>query len=86
MPLAIEYSGRKDDKNEGQRLIIIKPGGTIIVHAAIGLKPLNYQAKEAKFKIQNHDNRLIITSESIKTKESLRIKFSQIPKIIKPFA
>jgi hypothetical protein len=82
----IEYSGRKKDKNEGQRLIIIKPGGTIIVHAAIGLKPLNYQTKEAKFKIQNHDNRLIITSESFKTKEKLIIKFCQIPKIIKPFA
>ncbi|SNQ59050.1 Superfamily II helicase [Candidatus Methanoperedens nitroreducens] len=81
----IEYSGRKDDKNEGQRLIIIKPGGTIIVHGVTGLKPLNYQAKEAKFKIQNHDNRLIITSESTKAKEKLVIKFSQIPKIVKPF-
>ncbi|KCZ71489.1 superfamily II helicase [Candidatus Methanoperedens nitroreducens] len=81
----IEYSGRKDDRNEGQRLIIIKPGGTIIVHAATGLKPLNYQAKEAKFKIQNHDSSLVITSESARTKEKLRIKFSQTPRIIKPF-
>ncbi len=82
----IEYSGRKDNKNEGQRLVIIKSGGTIIVHAMTGLKPLNYQAKGAKFKIQNHDNRLIITSENYKAKEKLIIKFNQIPKIIKPFS
>ncbi len=81
----IEYSGRKDDKNEGQRLIIIKPGGTIIVHAVTGLKPLNYQARGAKFNIQNSNDRLIITSESTRTKEKLVIRFSQIPKIIKLF-
>ncbi|MCX9009935.1 MAG: endonuclease NucS [Candidatus Methanoperedens sp.] len=81
----IEHSGRKDDINEGQRLIIIKPGGTIIVHAVTGLKPLNYQARGSKFKIQNHDNQLIITSESTKAKEKLIIRFNQIPKIIKPF-
>lgn len=81
----IEYSGRKDDKNEGPRLIIIKSGGTIIVHAMTGLKPLNYQAKGAKFKIQNHDNGLVIISENDKAKEKLIIKFNQIPNIVKPF-
>ena len=59
----IHYEGRAlSDIGPGDRLVIIKPDGTLIIHKKIKREPVNWQPPGSKVHTHEKDGRLIIRS------------------------
>jgi len=79
----VNYEGRAYSKLErGDRLIIIKPDKTILVHKPKGRNPVNWMGEGSSIKTDSNDEALFINSESINPREHMIIKASRIHSIM----
>ena len=75
----VEYQGRaRSVLTEGERLVILKRDGTILVHKESGVDPVNWQPPGAAIKVTHADDQLIIQAIRTKPRETVRIEFSSI--------
>jgi len=71
----IEYEGRaKSFLPKGDRLIIVKSDGTLLIHQPTGNRPINYMKPGTTFIIKNNN----IICKNIKDKETLIISIEQL--------
>lgn len=76
---AIRYQGRaRSDLNRGERLVLLKPDGTLLVHTAARAKPVNWQPPGASFAVALEGGRVVLTSTRLKPEELVRIEFHAI--------
>ena len=79
----IEYEGRGRSKiGRGERLIIIKPDGTIIVHRPSGREPVNWQPPGTSITISEKNNVIILRSARVSPHEILRIFIYEVIDLI----
>lgn len=76
----IEYWGRsRSVVGEGDRIILVKPDSTLIVHAPRGFKPLNWMSAPADTVAQAEDDVLVIASQRTKKPfEEMRIEIRHV--------
>jgi RecB family endonuclease NucS len=75
----VEYHGRaRSILTEGERLIILKRDGTLLVHKPSGVEPVNWQPSGATFKITTKERKLVIIVNRAKPRETVRITFTSI--------
>jgi endonuclease len=75
----VRYQGRAhSDLNRGERLVILKPDGTLLVHTAARSKPVNWQPPGAAFAVAVEEGRVVLTSHRTKPPELVRITFHAI--------
>jgi RecB family endonuclease NucS len=75
----VDYTGRANSKLEpGERLLIIKSDGSLLIHRPIGYEPVNWQPAGGVFHAQIKGNELEVHAIRHKPRESVRVKFSQI--------
>ena len=75
----IMYSGRAASIAEaGEFLTIIKPDGSLQIHAAKGVKPVNWQPKTNDIFVMQEDEQLILTAERYSPQEMVRIRFLDV--------
>ncbi len=75
----IEYEGRaKSSLTPGDRLIITKPDGTILVHEDKKRMPINWQPPGSKIIAKEENNKLVIYSKRDKPKEELFVKVDEV--------
>lgn len=73
----VEYHGRaRSVLTEGERLIILKRDGAILVHKESGVEPVNWQPPGATLKIAQENDKLILSANRAKPRETVRIEFS----------
>lgn len=74
----VKYFGRASSKlSNGDRLIIIKPDGTFLVHQNSGMKAINYQGPGSVVKTFLSRENLIIKSERMKpVHEAIEVEFT----------
>jgi RecB family endonuclease NucS len=73
---SIDYQGRAESKlGSGERLLIFKPDGTLLVHTNAKLKPVNWQPPGCAFR---EGERLVITAAREKPKETVRIALEEV--------
>ncbi|MDJ0270910.1 MAG: endonuclease NucS [Aigarchaeota archaeon] len=73
----VEYEGRAASHlGEGERLVIIKEDGSILVHRPVGYEPVNWNPPNSKLDISEEDGELVITS--MRSGERLEIRLSEI--------
>ncbi|MEA3201663.1 MAG: endonuclease [Thermoplasmata archaeon] len=71
---SIDYQGRAESKlGSGERLMIFKPDGTLLVHTSTKLKPVNWQPPGCVFSAGREGDKLVITAAREKPKETVRI-------------
>ncbi|MFH1787771.1 MAG: endonuclease NucS domain-containing protein [Candidatus Altiarchaeota archaeon] len=77
---SIEYWGRsRSVVGEGDRLIIIKPDTTLIVHSPVGFKPLNWMSSPTDSAVEVVDGRLLLHSQRTrKPFEEIKITVSDV--------
>ncbi len=77
---SIEYWGRsRSIIGLGDRLIIIKPDTTLIIHSPTGFKPVNWMSAPTDTSISEDDNKLLIFSQRTKSPyEEMRITIEKI--------
>ncbi len=75
----VEYQGRaRSVLTEGERLILIKRDGTILVHKEVGVEPINWQPPGATIKVSVEADVLYLFANRAKPRETVRIEFSDI--------
>ena len=77
---SIEYWGRgRSVIGLGERIILLKPDTTIIVHSLSGFKPLNWMSPPTDTSVQVEDGRVTIFSQrTVKPFEEIRIKVMKV--------
>ena len=75
----VHYLGRAKSKlEEGERILILKEDGSILVHRSIGYEPVNWQPPRCIFYVQVNDDILEIRAIRQKPSESVRVFFNKI--------
>lgn len=75
----IQYIGRAKSKLEpGERLLIIKEDGSLLVHRSVGYEPVNWQPPGCIFHTQAKEGLLEIKAIRQKPQESVRAYFDRI--------
>jgi RecB family endonuclease NucS len=75
----VDYRGRASSKLEpGERILIIKEDGSLLVHRSVGYEPVNWQPPGCVFHVQVTDNSLEIRAVRRKPAESVAVFFDKI--------
>ena len=75
----IDYSGRAESRlPSGERLLMFKPDGTLLVHTSAKLKPVNWQPPGCAFHAAREDGQIVLTASREKPKETVRIALEEI--------
>lgn len=76
---SVYYVGRaKSTLEPGERLLIIKEDGSLLVHRPTGYEPVNWQPSGSIFHVQVKDNALEVHAIRQKPHESVRILFTAV--------
>ena len=75
----VHYVGRARSTLElGERLLIIKSDGSLLVHRPVGYEPVNWQPAGSVFHVQVKDGELEVHGVRQKPRESVRVTFANI--------
>ena len=75
----VHYMGRaKSTLEPGERLLIIKEDGSLLVHRPVGYEPVNWQPSGSIFHVQTREGNLEVHAVRQKPRESVRITFDKV--------
>jgi hypothetical protein len=75
----VDYKGRASSKLEpGERIVIFKEDGSVLVHRPTGYEPVNWQPPGCIFSVSTANNVLQIRALRRKPSESVKISFDRI--------
>jgi RecB family endonuclease NucS len=75
----VDYRGRASSKLEpGERILMIKEDGSLLVHRSVGYEPVNWQPPGCVFYVHAEDGVLRIRGVRRKPAESVRVFFDRI--------
>ena len=75
----VDYTGRANSKLEwGERVLIIKSDGSLLVHRPTGYEPINWQPSGSIFHAQIKNDIFEVHSIRQKPKENVKIQFTKI--------
>jgi RecB family endonuclease NucS len=75
----VEYDGRASSTLEaGDRLIVLKPDGTVLVHTEEGQQPVNWQPPGCSHEVTREDQQLLLCSERTTPSEKLVVRFEAV--------
>jgi RecB family endonuclease NucS len=75
----VNYAGRASSTLEpGERILIIKADGSLLVHRPVGYEPVNWQPAGSIFHVQVKNNGLEVHGVREKPRESVRVAFTKI--------
>ena len=75
----VHYVGRARSTLElGERLLIIKSDGSLLVHRPVGYEPVNWQPSGSIFHVQVKDDELEVHGVRQKPRESVRVAFTKV--------
>ena len=73
------YDGRASSKLDlGERLLIVKSDGAILVHRSFGYEPVNWQPSGSILHVQIKANKLQISAIRHSPRETLKVTFNEI--------
>jgi len=75
----VDYRGRASSKLEpGERIVIFKEDGSVLVHRPVGYEPVNWQPPGCLFSVNVANSALRIRAIRRKPSESVRILFDKV--------
>jgi len=75
----VDYSGRASSTLEpGERLLIIKQDGALLVHRPVGYEPVNWQPSGCVFHVEMKGGVIEIHGVRQKPRESVKVKFDSV--------
>ena len=76
--MRVSYEGRASSTlGFGDRVLMIKPDGSVLIHRPTGHEPVNWQPPGSKIEVLLDDG-LVVEARRVRPKEVLRIVFSEI--------
>lgn len=75
----VDYKGRASSKLEpGERIVIFKEDGSVLVHRPVGYEPVNWQPPGCIFSVKTSNETLQIRAIRRKPSESVKIFFNKV--------
>ena len=75
----VTYSGRADSRlSPGDRLVVVKRDGTVLVHQSEGRKPVNWQPSGSHVSVLREEDELLLESECYNPREILEVVFEEV--------
>ena len=75
----VEYDGRASSSlAPGDRLVVLKPDGTVLVHTDEGQQPVNWQPPGCTHEVDTDDGRFVVRSRRNSPKEELVVSFERV--------
>jgi RecB family endonuclease NucS len=75
----VHYSGRANSTLEnGERLLLIKSDGSLLVHRPTGYEPINWQPSGAIFHVEVKDDKLEVHGVRQKPREIVKVTFTEV--------
>ena len=75
----VHYAGRANSTLEnGERLLIVKSDGSLLVHRPTGYEPVNWQPSGAVFHVEIKDGKLDVHGVRQKPRETVKVTFSEV--------
>jgi len=75
----VDYEGRASSKlDRGERLLIVKSDGSVMVHRPTGYEPVNWQPPGSVFQVEFEGGKLRIRAVRLQPKEVLNIFFDKV--------
>jgi RecB family endonuclease NucS len=75
----VHYTGRaKSTLEPGERILIIKEDGSLLVHRPVGYEPVNWQPPGSVFHVQTKEGTLEVHAVRQKPRESVRVSFDTV--------
>jgi RecB family endonuclease NucS len=75
----VYYDGRASSTLEkGERLLIVKSDGSLLIHRPTGYEPVNWQPAGGVFHVEVKDNKLEIQGIRSKPRESVKVTFDEV--------
>jgi RecB family endonuclease NucS len=75
----VHYTGRaKSTLEPGERILIIKEDGSLLVHRPVGYEPVNWQPAGSVFHVQAKGESIEVHAVRQKPRESVRVTFEEI--------
>ncbi|RLI23991.1 MAG: endonuclease NucS [Candidatus Hecatellales archaeon] len=75
----VDYEGRASSKLDwGERLLVVKSDGSVMVHRPTGYEPVNWQPPGSIFHVEFEDGKLKIRATRLQPKEVLNIFFDRV--------
>lgn len=79
----IDYEGRASSQlPSGERLLLFKPDGTLLVHTSTKLKPVNWQPPGCAFDATLAGGRVVLVASRDKPKETVRVDLEEIVLVV----
>jgi RecB family endonuclease NucS len=76
---SVHYEGRaKSTLEPGERLLIIKEDGSLLVHRPVGYEPVNWQPSGSVFHVQSKPNAIEVHAVRQKPRENVRVTFNEV--------
>jgi RecB family endonuclease NucS len=76
---SVHYVGRaKSTLEPGERLLIIKEDGSLLVHRPVGYEPVNWQPSGSVFHVQSKPNTIEVHAVRQKPRENVRVTFNEV--------
>lgn len=80
---SIDYQGRAESTlPSGSRLLLFKPDGTLLVHGARKLKPVNWQPPGCVFSAARESGQIVLTAFRDKPRETVRIVLEEVQLVL----
>lgn len=77
--MTIAYHGRaSSDLDAGERLVLFKPDGTLLVHTATKIKPVNWQPPGSEFSAGLEGERLVVLSRRTDPDETVTMDVERV--------
>jgi RecB family endonuclease NucS len=75
----VHYTGRaKSTLEPGERILIIKEDGSLLVHRPVGYEPVNWQPPGSVFHVQAKEGSIEVHAVRQKPRESVRVTFDKV--------
>jgi RecB family endonuclease NucS len=76
---SVKYAGRASSTLEpGERMLVIKADGAVLVHRPVGYEPVNWQPAGSNFHVHVNENQLEIRGVRQKPRESVTLTFDSV--------
>jgi RecB family endonuclease NucS len=76
---SVHYVGRASSTLEpGERILIVKSDGSLLVHRPVGYEPVNWQPSGSIFHVQVKDSGLEVHGVRQKPRENVKVTFSEV--------
>lgn len=73
------YHGRAESRLEaGDRIVLVKADGTLLIHNPHGLKPVNWQPPGCTFALESEGTSLTLVASRARPVETVRLRFERV--------